>query len=147
MPVAVNCCVAPGPIEAVAGETPIDTKVGAPGATVTVVAVEPVSSAAVTVTTWLVVTEPAVPVNAAAVAFAGTVTELGTASALGLSDDTATTVPFAPAGCVNVTVHVVVPPDTTLDGLHATPPPPPVSPPPPPPPPSTPPPPPHQTPP
>ncbi len=89
------------------------------GVTVTVVlALTP--SVAVAVTLWEVATDPVVTVNAADVAAAGTVTDVGTGSALALLDESATMLPPTGAACVRVTVHVVDRPDTTLAGTHAS---------------------------
>jgi hypothetical protein len=89
------------------------------GVTLTVaVAVPP--SAAVRVIVWGAVTEPAIAVNVADVAAAGTVTDGGTGSAAALLDDSDVTLPPASAGSVNVIVQVVAEPEVTLAGAHAS---------------------------
>ena len=74
---------------------------------------------AVIVTLWFVVTEPAVAVNVAVVADAGTVTDAATGRAVLLLDSD-TTAPPAGAAAESVTVHVVPAPALRLVGAHAT---------------------------
>ena len=59
---------------------------------------------------------PAVAVKVAVVFPAPTVTEAGTVNAAALLDN----VTVAPPVCVTVAVHVELPPDTRLVGLHVT---------------------------
>jgi hypothetical protein len=89
------------------------------GATVTVAVVLPLS-VAVRVTVWELATVPAVAVNIAEVAVAGTATDAGTGSAVVLFDPSVTVLPPAGAGRVRVTVHVVAPPGLRLVGLQTS---------------------------
>jgi hypothetical protein len=66
------------------------------------------------------VTFPALAVNVAEVAAAGTVSEAGTGSAIVLLDASVTTLPPGGAGWLNVTVHVVAAPELMLVGAHAS---------------------------
>ena len=95
-----------------------DETLGA-GVTVTLAVVLP-PSVAVTVTVWDVATEPAVAVNTVELAAAGTVTVAGTGSAVVLLEASVTALPPVGAGRLNVTVHVVAAPETTLAGVHAS---------------------------
>jgi hypothetical protein len=89
------------------------------GATVTdAVAVLPFSEA-VTVTAWLDVTVPAVAVNLPVVAPAATETDAGTVNAALLSDIARVAPPLG-AACEIVAVHVVVAPELTDTGEHAS---------------------------
>ena len=65
----------------------------------------------------MAVGEPAVAVNVALEAPAGTVAEAGTVTKA-LFDDSATIAPPANAGNSSVTVQVELPPDATLAGEH-----------------------------
>lgn len=58
--------------------------------------------------------------NVVAVTAAGTVTEVGTGSAVVLLDARVTVLPPAGATGSTVTVHVVAPPVMTLAGAHAS---------------------------
>lgn len=88
------------------------------GVIVSEAAAEPPFNEAVMVAAWLVVTEPATAAKLAVVEPAATVTEGGTVRAALLSE-TATEV-LAEAAADNVTVHVEVPPDVTVDGEHCS---------------------------
>src|SRR5262249_47066915 len=90
------------------------------GETLTVAVADAGLSVAVTVTVWVVVTDPAVAGNVTDVAPPATVTEPGTGKAVVLLDDSMTVLPLAGAACVSVTVPAVVAPDTTPGGLHPT---------------------------
>jgi hypothetical protein len=74
---------------------------------------------AVTTTVWLATIVPAVAVKFAEVAPDATLTEAGTVSAVALLES-ATVTPLEPAGCDSVTVHVDVPPELRLGGVHDT---------------------------
>jgi len=89
------------------------------GASVTVAVFETPLSVAVTVTLWLLVMVPAVTVKVAVVAFAATVTEDGVVNNELLSDSV-TVVPPVGAAELSVTVHVLVPLELTVVGLHAS---------------------------
>jgi len=89
------------------------------GASVTVAVFETPLSVAVTVTLPLLVMVPAVTVNVAVVAFAATVTEDGVVNNELLSDSV-TVVPPVGAAELSVTVHVLVPLELTVVGLHAS---------------------------
>ena len=89
------------------------------GVTFTVAVALP-PSVAVRVTVCGVVTTAAVAVNVADVALPATLTEAGTGSAVELLDAKVTVLPPAGAPWFKVTVHVVVAPDATLAGAHAS---------------------------
>jgi hypothetical protein len=98
-----------------------DDTAGGPtvGVTVTVAVVLPLS-VAVRVTVCELDTVPAVAVNIAEVAVAGTVTDAGTGSAVVLFEASVTVLPPVGAGKVRVTVHVVEPPGLRLVGLQTS---------------------------
>jgi hypothetical protein len=89
------------------------------GVTTTIAVVLP-PSVAVSVTVCEVRTALLVAENVVELAPAGTVTELGTGSALALSDDSETTVPPLGAGWFSVTVHVLIAPAVTVAGTHTS---------------------------
>ena len=91
----------------------------ATGDTVTVAVFTTVPALAVTVAVCTLATVPAAAVKAPVVAPEETVTLACTGSAV-LLLDTLTVNPLPVAAFVNVTVQVVVCPDNTLDGEHAT---------------------------
>ena len=74
-------------------------------------------SVAVMVAVWLLAIVPAVAVKVAVVLAAATVTEAGTVNAAALSDS----VTAAPPVFDTVTVHVELPPDPRLAGVHVSP--------------------------
>jgi len=76
-------------------------------------------SVAVTVTAWLPVTVPAVAVKLAVVAPAATVTEPGTGKEALLSEIATAEPPVGAAGDT-VTVQLVLPPETTVEGEHCS---------------------------
>ena len=88
------------------------------GCTVRVVVLELPASVAVIVITALADPVAAAAVKLAVVAPAATVTEAGT-DTLVLLSETATEEPPAGAAFDSVTVHVEIPPDTTVFGEHA----------------------------
>jgi hypothetical protein len=75
---------------------------------------------AVSTTVWDAATAPAVAVNVADVAPAGTVTVAGDGSAGGLFEARATVLPPAGATWVKVMVHVVTAPERSAVGLQAS---------------------------
>jgi len=77
-------------------------------------------SDAVTVAAWFAVTVPAVAVKLPVVAPAPTVTDVGTVSAVLLSD-TATAVPPVGAACEIVTVQLELPPEAIEVGVQVSP--------------------------
>jgi hypothetical protein len=94
VPVAVNCRVVPATIEGLVGVTASEVSVEA-GVMVTEAVVLP-PRVAVKVTVWGVATDAAVAANVVDGELAGTVAELGTGSAVALSDASVTMLP--PAG-------------------------------------------------
>ena len=74
-------------------------------------------SVAVMVAVWLLAIVPAVAVKVAVVLVDPTATEAGTVNAEALSDS----VTVAPPVFDTVTVHVALPPETRLAGLHVNP--------------------------
>lgn len=96
-----------------------DDDVGPLGATLRVAVVLP-PNVAVSVTDWVDATEPAVAVNVATVALAGTVTDGGAGSATELLDEIVTVLPPAGAAGFTVTVHVVTASGVKLDGVQTS---------------------------
>src|SRR5687767_3618285 len=87
------------------------------GCTVMVAVLEVPAKDAVIVTTTFAVTVPAAAVKLAVVAPAATVSEAGT-DTLVLLSETVTEEPPVGAACERVTVHIELPPDTTVLGEH-----------------------------
>ena len=105
------------PAATLVGEHASLVSVTAGAVTVTAAVVELPFKAAVMVTDWVLVTEPAVTVKLAVEAPAATVADAGVVMAELLSDSVTTEPPLG-AAADNVTVHVELAPAATLVGLH-----------------------------
>ena len=113
--VTVHVEVAPD--ATVAGAHASEDTIGRAACTVTEAVLELPFKAAVTVTVWLAVTVPALALKLPAVAPAATVTDVGTVSAVLLSDSV-TALPPVGAAAERVTVHVELPPEAIVPGVH-----------------------------
>jgi len=111
--------VAEAPEATLAGLQTSDAGVGPLGATLKVAVVLP-PNVAVKVTDWVDATDPAVAVNVAELALAGTVTDGGTGNATGLFDAIATVLPPVGAAGFTVTVHVVTVSTVKVAGVQAS---------------------------